>query len=71
MENYNPIPIELYWQNFFENNQTFKTNNNFSKKRNVFHFWYTWWVAATASCWARNSCESCFLRRFSFWFGWD
>ena len=33
MENYNPIPIELYWQNFFENSQTFKTNNNFSKKK--------------------------------------
>ena len=32
MENYNPIPIELYWQDFFENNQTFKTDNDFSKK---------------------------------------
>jgi leucyl-tRNA synthetase len=33
MENYNPIPVELYWQDFFEKNQTFKTNNNFLKKK--------------------------------------
>jgi leucyl-tRNA synthetase len=32
MENYNPLPIEEKWVNFFQNNQVFKTKKNTKKK---------------------------------------
>ena len=32
MENYNPLPIEEKWVNFFQNNQVFKTKKNTNKK---------------------------------------
>ena len=32
MENYNPLPIEEKWINFFEKNKTFKTKTNNKKK---------------------------------------
>ena len=32
MENYNPLPIEEKWVNFFQNNQVFKTKKNINKK---------------------------------------
>ena len=32
MENYNPLPIEEKWQNFFEKEKTFKTKKNNKKK---------------------------------------
>ena len=33
MENYNPIPVELKWKDFFEKNKTFNTNKEKSKTR--------------------------------------
>jgi leucyl-tRNA synthetase len=32
MENYNPLPVEEKWKNFFAKNQIFKTNKNKNKK---------------------------------------
>ena len=32
MENYNPLPVEEKWKNFFEKNQIFKTNKTKDKK---------------------------------------
>jgi len=32
MENYNPLPVEEKWLNFFEKNKTFKTKTNNKKK---------------------------------------
>ena len=32
MENYNPLPIEEKWINFFEKNKIFKTKTNNNKK---------------------------------------
>jgi leucyl-tRNA synthetase len=32
MENYNPLPIEEKWMDFFQNNQIFKTKKNINKK---------------------------------------
>ena len=33
MENYNPIPVELKWKDFFEKNKTFNTNKEKSKPK--------------------------------------
>ena len=32
MDNYNPLPVEKKWQNFFEKNKIFKTKKTQDKK---------------------------------------